>query len=71
LFINVGAEKIVIDADKIKFSQSGAPVNMPLEISGIINAGQLIFLFERDCGRCSGRTKRASRFHRDARRISV
>jgi hypothetical protein len=41
LFINVGAEKIVIDPEKSRFSQGDAPINIPKEISGIINVKQL------------------------------
>ncbi|MBP7736754.1 MAG: hypothetical protein KA369_12330 [Spirochaetes bacterium] len=41
LFINVGAEKIVIDPEKNRFSQGDAPINIPKEISGIINVNRL------------------------------
>ncbi len=40
LFINVGAEKIVIDPEKSKFSHGDAPIIIPKEISGIINVNQ-------------------------------
>ncbi len=41
LFINVGAEKIVIDPEKNRFSQGDAPIDIPKEISGIININNL------------------------------
>ena len=42
LYINVAAEKIVINPETIKTSQSGsAPLNFPKEISGIVNVKQL------------------------------
>jgi hypothetical protein len=43
LFINVGAEKIVLDTEKIKISQSNDPVNIPVEINGIVNVAQLTY----------------------------
>lgn len=41
LFINVGAEKIVIDPEKHSFSRGDAPINIPKEINGIINVNNL------------------------------
>ncbi|HOT44514.1 MAG TPA: AsmA family protein [Spirochaetota bacterium] len=41
LFINVGAETIVIDPEKNRFSRGDAPISIPKEISGIVNVGQL------------------------------
>jgi hypothetical protein len=40
-YINIGAEKIVIDPEKNKFSQSEDPITLPIEITGIININQL------------------------------
>jgi hypothetical protein len=40
-FINIGAEKIIIDPEKNKFSRGDAPISIPKEISGIINISQL------------------------------
>jgi hypothetical protein len=43
LFINVGAEKITVNSDTIAFASSDAPVNLPIEITGIINVNQLTY----------------------------
>ncbi len=40
-FINIGAEKIIIDPEKNRFSQGDAPINIPKEIRGFINVNQL------------------------------
>ncbi len=43
LFINIGAEKIVIRPDTVAFSEAGGTIKLPIEITGIINAGQLLY----------------------------
>jgi hypothetical protein len=41
LYINIGAEKILIDPDKSRFTPSDAPINLPIGVTGIINVNQL------------------------------
>jgi len=43
LYINIGAEKIVIDPDTNTYSPSAAPINLPIEITGTINIHQLSY----------------------------
>ncbi len=40
LFINIGAERIIIDPEKNRFSRGDAPISIPKEIYGIINVNQ-------------------------------
>jgi hypothetical protein len=41
LYINISAEKILIDPDKNTFTPSEAPINLPVGITGIININHL------------------------------
>ncbi|MBN1496248.1 MAG: AsmA family protein [Spirochaetes bacterium] len=50
LFINIGAEKIVIDPATMSFIHADAPINLPVEITGLINAGLLQYETHRFTG---------------------